>query len=382
MQFKFAGLGKVRAIALLLVALFSNALSAASIAQSISCGGSSLRHDWDVNTWPGGSLSNSYTTSGETLSVAITGDTGFFLPDTASAPLTTNFDTGGLSPAEDSLELYVDHPFSSNTITVTADIGVSGIGVEELQFSMFDVDLAAAGFQDEVTVTGSINGTPVTPTLVGSVANSVSGNVATGTTDADSATADGTVLVTFSSPIDQFVISYTNGPSAPADPSQQAISIHDIFTCPRLLPDISASKTVAVFDPLSEGLHNIPGNDVIYTISASNSGTGPTGLDSIVLIDALPSELTFYNGDIDDGGPETEPVAFSQTNSPSLSLTYVNDVGYSNAATKPANFAACTYTPSAGYDPNVTFICINPKGQLEAGSPNPSFQIQFRSRIN
>ncbi len=316
------------------------------------------------------------------MSVAITGDTGFFLPDTASAPLTTNFDTGGLVPAENSLELFLRFTDTSQSVTITFDVGIAGEGVEEAQFSIFDLDTDPATFQDEVTITGSLNGNAVSPVLTAGVSHTVSGNVATGQTGADSTSADGTLLVTFSSPIDQFVVSYTNGPAAPNPPNQQAISIHDVFTCPRLLPNITTSKSVAVYDPLNEGLHNIPGNDVMYTISASNSGTGPTDSDSILVIDALPDQVTFYNGDIDGDGPETHPVAFSQTNSPSLSLTYATDVRYSNASTKPASFTACTYTPISGYDPNVNFICINPKGQFEAGAPSPTFSMQFRSRIN
>ena len=48
----------------------------------------------------------------------------------------------------------------------------------------------------------------------------------------------------------------------------------------------------------------VPGNDVIYTIEFTNTGDGPTDAGSVLLIDAMPSEIEFYNGDIDDGGPE------------------------------------------------------------------------------
>ena len=64
-----------------------------------------------------------------------------------------------------------------------------------------------------------------------------------------------------------------------------------------------------------------------------------------------------------------------------LSFTYANDVGYSDSATRPADFSACTYTPAAGYDPNVTYICFNPKGTLVADDPDPTFSVSFRARI-
>jgi len=65
-----------------------------------------------------------------------------------------------------------------------------------------------------------------------------------------------------------------------------------------------------------------------------------------------------------------------------LTLTPV-DIRYSDAITAPASFAACTYTPNAGYDENVRHICFNPKGRLKAGSleTNTDFEVSFRVRI-
>ena len=143
---------------------------------------------------------------------------------------------------------------------------------------------------------------------------------------------------------------------------------------------LNATKTVSVWDPGAAGLYALPGNDVIYTISATNSGDGPADTDSIVMIDPIPADVEFYNGDIDDGGPETDPVSFTQTGA-GLTFTYATDVAYSNAATNPADFASCTYSPAAGYDPNVTYICVNPKGSMAAGDPDPTFAISFRVRI-
>ena len=144
---------------------------------------------------------------------------------------------------------------------------------------------------------------------------------------------------------------------------------------------LNAAKTSSVYDPGGAGLYAIPGNDVVYTITISNAGAGATDTNTVELIDALPGEVEFYNGDIDGPGPETNPVSFAQTGTPGLTFTYASDVAYSNAATAPANFAACAYTPAAGYDPAVTFICINPKGALASGSPDPEFSVSFRARI-
>jgi len=90
--------------------------------------------------------------------------------------------------------------------------------------------------------------------------------------------------------------------------------------------------------------------------------------DSLFLVDSLPPEITFYNGDIDDGGPFIDPVIGVDAGT-GLTLDYVTDVGFSDAASKPADFSECTYVPAAGYDPNVNFICVNPSGAMAAGAP-------------
>jgi len=145
-------------------------------------------------------------------------------------------------------------------------------------------------------------------------------------------------------------------------------------------PDLQGNKTSNVFDPASEGLFAVPGNDVIYTINVSNQGDGSPDANSVVLIDDLPSELEFYNGDVDGPGPETQPVAFTD-NASGLTFTYATDVGYSNAVSAPASFASCTYTPASGYDPAVTHICVRPAGTFAVGTPAPAFSVQFRARI-
>lgn len=353
---------------------------------ALSCGAAAIVHDWDVDGWTAGDLTNSYTTSGEPIVWTVSGDTGALQvnPTGGTAlPDLSDYDSGGLVPTEDALLYLVDFTNRSSAIVTTVDIGVPGTGVDEAQFALFDVDYATGQFEDRILVTGSLGGMTVLPTLTRSASNTVSGNTALGTAGANNDTDLGTITVTFQSPVDQFVISYGSGTDAttPANPGQQAMSIHDVSTCVRTLPDIAAVKTTDVYDPLAEGLYAIPGNDVVYTFTITNSGTGATDANSMVLIDVMPDEIEFYNGDIDDGGPQTNPVTFAQTGTPSLTFNYASDVGFSNAATKPADFAACSYAPSAGYDPNVNFICFNPKGTFASGSPDPEFTLQFRARI-
>ena len=127
---------------------------------------------------------------------------------------------------------------------------------------------------------------------------------------------------------------------------------------------LAASKSIETYDPNNIGLYSIPGNDVIYTISVENTGSQNVDDGSMLLIDILPSELSFYNADIDDAGPETDPVIFTD-NGTGLTFNFATDVGFSQSATAPTDFAACNYTPAANsYDPLTTYICFNPKGEM------------------
>lgn len=140
---------------------------------------------------------------------------------------------------------------------------------------------------------------------------------------------------------------------------------------------LSAAKNVAVYDPFNQGLYALPGTDVIYTITVENTGTGGVDSGSLVLIDAMPAEVIFFNGDIDDAGPEVDPITFQDTGG-GLSFDPNADIGFSSDATHPGNFSNCTYTPIAGYDPDVTYICINPKGVMAGQS---TMSVSFRARI-
>jgi len=143
---------------------------------------------------------------------------------------------------------------------------------------------------------------------------------------------------------------------------------------------LEGEKTVSIFSG-SASSYAIPGSDVIYTIKASNGGSGPVDNDSMFLVDSLPPEVTFYNSDIDDGGPLTGVIDFQDGGS-GLTFNEATDLAFSNSVTKPTNFAACGYSPSAGYDPNVTFICLNPSGTMSEGTITSSaFSVSFRASV-
>lgn len=143
---------------------------------------------------------------------------------------------------------------------------------------------------------------------------------------------------------------------------------------------LSVSKTSEIYSG-STYQFALPGSDALYSISVTNTGDGPTDADSLFLYDRVPDQVEFYNDDIDDDGSETDPISFFQTDGTGLTFNYATDVAFSNGTVAPTGMSDCNYIPTAGYDADVTYICINPKGAMAAGDPDQSFIVQFRTRI-
>ncbi len=350
---------------------------------TLSCPGAPNILDWDSVVWGEGDMTNTYVVAGDTIVITVT-DPDNSLQNNANfggqTPAENIYNTGGFTPGQSGLHFLRNPTNNSSTVDIVYTLGDPGIGVDSLQLSLFDVDFGNNQFVDQIIVTGTIGGVSVTPTLFTSTSNSASGNVVTGDGGSSPTQSRGNMTLEFNSAVDTVTINYGNDASAPNDPGNQGISIHDLNFCPVLTAELTGQKSAAVYDPLSEGLYMVPGNDVVYTITFTNIGDGAADSDSVEIIDAVPPEIEFYNGDIDDGGPETTAV-IGNDNGSGLTFNYAADVGYSNSGSAPTNFAACTYVPSAGYDANVTYICVNPTGVMAAGSPDPSFEVKFRARI-
>ncbi len=341
--------------------------------------------DWDAAgiVWNAGDLTNTYSVNGETIKITVSDPNNAlqnYAPFGGQTPIESQSNTGGLTPAETSLHFLANEPNQSSVVGITINLGTPGKGVSKFQATLFDIDFGANQFEDQITVSGSLNGVNVPVSLFTNASNSASGNVVTGTGASGATQSLGNMTLEFQSAVDTVNLLYGNGPNTPTNPGQQGMSLHDLSFCKALSAKLTASKSNSIYDPNALGLYMVPGNDVIYTITFTNIGDGAADSDSVVIIDAMPSEVDFYNGDIDDSGPETNPVIGVDSGS-GLTLNYASDVRFSNAATAPTSFAACNYTPSAGYDPNVKFICINPSGSMAAGTPDPQFQVKFRARI-
>lgn len=119
---------------------------------------------------------------------------------------------------------------------------------------------------------------------------------------------------------------------------------------------------------------SIPGAVVQYTIQVANSGPTAVDVNSVFMLDALPSAIAV--------GTAAAPAFTDGTPASGLTFTAATDVRYSNAASTPANFAACTYTPTSAYDPAVRYVCINPKGIMAGSTGTPtSFSVSFNAQV-
>lgn len=163
-------------------------------------------------------------------------------------------------------------------------------------------------------------------------------------------------------------------------------SCGNISTGPPPNPELSAVKTVTMWDPNSEGIFAVPGNEVVYTLTVSNTGNQDVDTGSVELIDLMPLEVEFWNGDLEAGGPDVvpgnDPVGFMQSSGAGLTFNYNTDVRFATGATAPASFSACTSIPQDNsYRADITYICFNPKGVFAEGDPDPQFTVSFRARI-
>ncbi|QTD57076.1 DUF11 domain-containing protein [Parasphingorhabdus cellanae] len=254
--------------------------------------------DWNAAgvTWTSGTLNNSYT-------VANIGTINFALSNTGGtyddgSPEDNSNNTGGLAATEQSL--YQNLQFD-NRAQVATTVLTLPTAVPSLQFTVFDIDFAANDFADKLTVTGSFNGATVMPTLTNGVVNYVVGNVAVGDGGSNSDSANGNVVVTFSSPVDTITIEYGNAGTAPANPDGQAISIHDINFCSPATT-LSVTKISSVIsDPVNgtSDPKSIPGATIQYCILISNAGSATAS--SISATDTIPSNVTYTAASMQSG---------------------------------------------------------------------------------
>ena len=274
----------------------------AGVAPMLVCPVGATLHDWDNIGWPVGTTSGSYALAAigtMNFNIAISG--GSFLNNATyggQSPTRQNIVTGGFSPAQFSIFQIADFTSQAGAITSTISLPTAVPGA---QFRVFDIDYAAGQFADRLTVAGSFNGAPVTPTLTNGISNYVIGNSAYGDATSADGSANGNVVVTFSAPVDTIIITYGSHGLAPSDPGQQGAAIHDISFC-RPTTNLTIAKSSSVVSDPTNGTSNpkaIPGATMRYCILVTNNGSGTaTGVN---VADALPASTTFIAGSLRSG---------------------------------------------------------------------------------
>jgi len=155
-------------------------------------------------------------------------------------------------------------------------------------------------------------------------------------------------------------------------------AIDNILLCGLAIPGIEVSKTSRL---MAGEDFAIPDSNLIYTIAVSNTGSVSVDQDTLFLVDSLPPELSFFNGDYN--GPVeagADVFGYSETNA-DLDFDPASDVGFSSSVVAPTSLAECTYSPTAGIDENVRHICLRPRGILVPGDPDPQIFFEFRAQI-
>jgi len=151
-------------------------------------------------------------------------------------------------------------------------------------------------------------------------------------------------------------------------------------------PNIVFTKSVDVYsDPLN-GTTNpraIPGAEIDYTTTATNTGAGATDNNTVVFTDSIPAGTQLFVGDL--GLPGSGPVEFiNGTTASGLSYTFV---GLGSPADDLVFFDSTgPYVPTPdgnGCDAAVLAIRVDLKGQFDpaAGGNTPSFTLRFRTRV-
>lgn len=271
-------------------------------------------------------------------------------------------------------------------ITGTTRVAVATItfasAVRDLTFRIHDIDYRANSYRDWVRVVGRNGAATYLPTYTKPAASTVRiGPSATapavvagdllGASESAVNQDIGTVVVAFAQPVTSVEVRYGNYPLQAGETAtgEQWISIYDLAFCP--LPAVSVSKTSLSYATAGPDRFRIPGADVIYSLTVTNSGGSAVDLAGLVLADPLPAQASFYNGDFDPSAPGSGPFQLTAGTS-GVAITAAN-VTYSNNGG-----ATYAYAPAAGYDPAVNAVRIAPSGSLAA---NSSFTIKFRTRI-
>ncbi|MGA0557875.1 hypothetical protein ACO2Q8_14555 [Larkinella sp. VNQ87] len=166
--------------------------------------------DLDWNNYPEGELTNTFTNIGN-------------IPVNATVEvlgMTSALSIDYPRPMPNGLELRVNFPTDGDCISLKVTFSQP---VNNLNFNLLDIDRidGDSQYQDQVTVTGSNGGTPVSPAIGTAVTNTISGNTITGINEDVNNSVN---TISFSGPLTEITIQYCAGPEWD-DPRLQLIYI-------------------------------------------------------------------------------------------------------------------------------------------------------------
>ena len=142
----------------------------------------------------------------------------------------------------------------------------------------------------------------------------------------------------------------------------QGINSITIVSLPLPVPNIGLQKSVTPTTPAQL----IPGADLIYTVSFTNTGTASAS--NLVIIDPIPANTDFKVGSVTNSlGTTGLTVAIAYSSNSGSTWTYSPTNGGGGAP--------------AGYDRNVTNIRWTFTGNLSQTSPNNTGSVNFTARI-
>lgn len=292
------------------------------------------------------------------------------LPINAAA---TSFSLGALQFGDNLQCTFNQTPYPH--LTFTKALGAGGRQFASDQFILRVRKDAAVAAQTTTTGTGSTLGSASTPQIQLDAGQAYS---------LQELGAGATVLAQYTSGLacSNAAASSTSLPTSLDTPFTLAMG--DVIACTvtntkrpanALLQVVKNSQVIA--DPVNGSVapKQIPGSIVRYSIAVQNSGPSAVDLNAVFIVDALPPQIRV--------GSAAAP-AFQQGTPPSgLTFNPGTDMRFSASAGAPTSFAACTYTPTAPFDPAVRYVCLRPQGNMagSAGVP-PSFQISFETQLN
>jgi len=152
------------------------------------------------------------------------------------------------------------------------------------------------------------------------------------------------------------------------------------------VPELRVTKVSQIWTPSAFTKFSLPGNEVVYQITVANRGLANPDANSVLVVDVLPSSLSFWNGDIDAGGADTNPmitpVGFSQANGASMTFNPSTDFGVTYGGAAPTSYGQCSSLPMDGsFRSDVRYLCLRPNGILPASANIPEVTFTFRARI-